>query len=95
MVNRIFLQMPFPKCFAAGFHLAARCGRWFFPNLSQAERCLPILKDKFTTLLQEKSYYARTFRALDEEIEKQARDAKKEYKIYKQGNGEFFRNACF
>lgn len=61
-------------------------------NIFQVE---PSLKEIFTAMLREREYYEHVWKELDGAIESQAKEAKKEYKIYKHGFGEFFKNTYF
>ncbi len=58
-------------------------------NIFQIQPCL---KEKLTAMLYERDFYKQTWKELDEEIERQAQEAKKEYKIHRHGFGDFFKN---
>jgi DNA repair photolyase len=52
----------------------------------------PSLKERLTAILHERDSYDQIWKELDVEIERQAQEARKEYKIYKHRYGEFFKN---
>lgn len=53
----------------------------------------PFLKEQLIAMTCDKDFYEQVWKALDIEIEKQAKKARKEYKIYKHNFGEFFKNS--
>lgn len=60
--------------------------------LDHISQIKPSLKEKFTAMLHERDFYEQTWKEFDEEIERRAKDAKKEYKIYRHSFGAFFNN---